>query len=366
MSQTLSVVQACIGGIAGTLAPHPEVVHVARSVIASAIEDGVLLDGRVFGHGQIVSLVLSHDVVDSAVDAHRVAWQAISAAADVARQFKLENAGHGLGADAFHGSLTGTGVSVASLTLNERPAESVLVGLAASTAVGVFNYPLVRAFADPFSSASLVASSGAGFNFEVNDLVGRQKTMIAAPAGLHALLAHATHSDRFVVRTVVTGGGEMAAAASTERSADVTGFAGDDVPAVIARVDGLFPSVAELLRPFHDLPSTPRAPGERLGILYPSALPADDTDSVSPALAELTPRSHALLVQLARGKIVAVRDAFADPSFANTRGRAWHIASWADGLGPFAPRSQRVSEPGQAAHDEAAHDEAYPLRWSDQ
>ncbi|MQC18210.1 MAG: fructose 1,6-bisphosphatase [Chloroflexi bacterium] len=348
MSQTLTVAQAVVGGVAGSLAPHPEVLRTAREALAAAEASPDILDSHVLAHGAAIAVLVSH-ALEGSLAAHRLAWDVIEAAADAARRLKLDAAGHGLGMDAFPGSLRGTGVSLAEVTYGERPAETLMVGLAAQTSIGAFNLPLVRAYADPFTSPGLALS--AGYNFELHDLAAGQKTMLAAPADLHDLVRCGVPGSGYLVKRVATSEGEMLAAASSERACEVTGTDGDDAPVVIARAGGQYPSVDALVAPYLAGPAVLADDGITVALL-PMRLPVDGREAEA---AGPHPRAHLVALHIADGRIVATRDAFADERFDAARAHARGIAAWGAqwGFGALARRTTDVAaggtRPGPAA-----------------
>jgi len=355
MSQVLTVVQALVGGIPGGLSPHLEILSAARGVLTTSDEGSGLLDHRIVAHGSALAVILSH-TIDVTPAAHEAAWGAIAAAADAARRLKLTEAGHGLGADAYLGSLAGTGLSVAELTYAERPSESLLVALGARTTVGVFNQPLARGFADPLAAGG----ASAAFNFEVHDLALGQKAMLATPVDLPDLVACLTRPARYVAKRVVTGDWEIVASASTERVADSTGTPGDDVPVLIARAGGQFPSLDRLLAPYADAPAVIAAPDGRVAPWLPALLPPEEGGTASLAAGD-APRVHALALHVAQGRFVAVRDVFAGPQFDAARARALDASAWLSRLGAFGPR---VDGPGDLDGVEGATPPAAG-RWSE-
>lgn len=287
MPQTLTVVHAPIGGAA---ANHPEVAAAVTEAAQGALS-GPMTDSHVSVWEGMLSLVALHGAGDRDAEVHRAAWDALEAGTQAARAIGAPGLGEGLPVDAFSGTLRGTGLSYAEIVLTERPSGPVVVLLGPGAPVGMLNLPLVRAFANPFTTPRLVTEQGMrrGFNFEVHDLDEPRKRMFPAPSELYDLLACVADADRYVLKSVVTAEGVVVAAASVERRADVLGRgAAGDWPVAIVRTGGDGPTAEELMAAFRPLiiqlpggwvaPAQPRAlafhvAGERL--LDPTDLFAD-------------------------------------------------------------------------------------------
>jgi fructose 1,6-bisphosphatase len=255
MPQTLTVAQALVGGFAGGGPMPEEVVVAARSALARAVEAGVLWDAHAHAHGSMLAVVLSHEAGEGDGDVQRAAWDALAAAADAARDLKLHRAGHGFTVDAFPGTLAGTGVASTELVLAERPSESVVVLLGAGAPAGALNAPLVRAFADPFSTQRLATPRmRRGFMFEVHDAAAGRKAMFAAPADLYELAACLAEPGRYAIRRVVTAEGIVAASASAGDPSGAPGGAdAAESPVTLVRAEGDFPAVREVIAAFAGL-----------------------------------------------------------------------------------------------------------------
>lgn len=309
MPQTLTVVHAPIGGAA---ADHPEVVAAVAEAARQALADGPVTDSRAIVGGGTLSLVALHGAGERDAEVHRALWDALEAGTQAARAVGAPGLGDALPVDAFHGGLRGTGLSHAEVVMTERPSGPMVVLVATQSPVGMLNLPLVKAFANPFTTPRLVTepSMRRGFNFEVHDLDEPRKRMFAAPADLHDLLRYAAEVDRYVLKSVVTGEGVVVAAASVERRADVLGEdAGDDWPVAIVRTGGDGPTVDELMAAFR--PHIVQFPG---GWVAPT-------------------QPRVLAFHVAGERLLDPVDLFADPSF--------------DGLlraqGPFIPREDAAA-----------------------
>ncbi|MDA0271610.1 MAG: fructose 1,6-bisphosphatase, partial [Chloroflexi bacterium] len=253
MSLTLSVIRAALGASAGHEGAHLALLESARNHLALAVQQGTLTDAHAYGVGEGIALLLVHEHGESAEAVHRLAWDTLAAAAEVARGLHLSGAGRDLLTDEFPGSLRAAGPAFAELTLDERPAETVVVLLSTQTATGAYNLPLYRAFADPFNTPGLVLAEALheGFTFEVHDTMLGRKIVFTTPQETYDLLGFIGAPSRFVVKRIASRAtGEVACVASTERIADLGGGSTDDGPVAIVRTHGVFPTTGELTEPF--------------------------------------------------------------------------------------------------------------------
>lgn len=344
MPHTLSAVHGPLGAPAlVSPAVRAEALAAAGESLAEAVKAGSLHDARAELHGDALVLILAHSRGEADSEVHRLAWDALAAGAAVLRRFAPDT-GRGVVAEAFPGHLSGTGASSAELVLNERPTGPLVLLLGAGVAAGVFNLPLVRAFADPFTTPGLVQAPSLrrGFNFEVHDLDQQQKMMFAAPAELHDLLACVASPGRCVVKRIVTPDGGIAAVTSTDQRAQLAGTApADDAPLAIVRSGGDAPALREVLSPFMT-PSVVQAADGRLAVTAP--LRVDDEAPLQLA----HPHLFALGFEWVEGRLTDVVDLFADDSFDDARADAAQLREVLAGQGPFHPRGPRA-EPPRAA-----------------
>lgn len=317
--ETLTLVVAAVGGFVGRTTVHPEVEAAAVAPLAAA--SGELLDDAcVCTVGDHLALLLSHRSGPDAAAVHALAWEALAAAAAAARALGQHEPGRDLLADTFPGSLRAAGPGVAELALLGRPSEPVVLLLADRAGAGAFNLPLLRAFADPFTTAGLVTEEPLrrGFAFEVHDTAQRRKAMLTAPEELADLIGLAAASDRFLLRRIVTRDtGDVAVAVAADGRRDA-GLAPGDRAAALVRCGGAFPAVGEVTAPFAQ-PWPVRGPlgGARLGALAPvprTAAAAGPGDG--------PPRAVALGFQVAAGRLVGPLDLFADAAFDAARREA--------------------------------------------
>ena len=300
--------------------------------VAAAIVAGDLNDGQIRTLGDGLWLLLTHTQGEGSAEVHRIAWEAIEAGAPGT-----------LATDDFPGSLDGTGASVCELSFDERASESLIAFAGVSTSTGVFNLPLYKAFADPFNTAGLVLSDtlSQGSSFEVHDSLEHRKAVFNAPEELYDLLAYIGSPGRFAVKRVIPRAtSSVAAAASTDRLAEVAGMAGHQHPLAIVRCDGDLPTIGEALEPFA-MPALVEgfARGSYLGPWMPVAL-----DDAAPARFDGPPRVVALGFEVALGKLSGPRDLFADPSFDRAREEANHLSDVLRRHGPFEPHRLPLDE----------------------
>ena len=310
--------------------------------LALAVAAGDLLDAQVRTLGTGLWLLLTHTRGENDGDVHRIVWESLDAGAP--GEF---------GVDGFPGQLEGTGASLVELSFDERPNESLIAFAGAGTATGAFNLPLFRSFADPFNTAGLVLSDALsqGASFEVHDSVARRKAVFNAPEELYDLLAYIGTPGRFAIKRVIPrASGHVAAAASTDRIAEVGGLAGHQNPLAVVRCDGDLPTVGEALEPFA-LPALVEGftRGAHLGPWMPVAL-----DDAAPGRFDGPPRAVALAFRVTEGKLDGPRDLFADPSFDRAREEANRLADLLRRQGPFEPHRLPLDEQEQAELPAAA------------
>lgn len=333
MPQTLTVAHTPIGGSAAGV---PEVSSAVHEAARAALADAALTDSSVFVADGGLTVAALHEAGEGDTDVHRVVWNALDAAMSAARAIGAPGLGEGLTVDAFSGSLRGTGLSLAELAMTERPLGPLVVLVGDGAAVGVFNLPLARLFADPFSTPGLVHGPGLrrGFNFEVHDLDEPRKRMFAAPAELHELLQTLADSARYLLQRVVTAEGGVAAVTSSARRADVLGSAArEDAPIAIVRTGGDAPGLDALLRVLR----TPQVTWQGGGQL----------DAVIP---------RAFALHVAGSRLLEGADLTAGSEFDDARRKARNVAGLLGAQGPFAPRQAGVDE-GTSGGD--------PKRWSE-
>jgi len=149
---TLSIIKADTGGFVGHTAVHQDILAIAARRLEEACRDGLLIDGQAQTCGDDLSLIMTHDHGRDANEAHGFAWDTFTVSTEEARRTGLYGVGQDLLSDAFSGDLRGMGPGYAELASQERASEPVICFLADETEPGVWNPPVYRMFADPFST----------------------------------------------------------------------------------------------------------------------------------------------------------------------------------------------------------------------
>jgi fructose 1,6-bisphosphate aldolase/phosphatase len=340
---TFSVIKADVGGYVGHSAMHPELIEEAKSHLGIAQTRGAIVDYHVTSCGDDLELIMTHHqgVDDSGI--HRMAWDVFKACTEVAKRLKLYGAGQDLLVDAFSGTVRGMGPGVAEMEFAEREAEPVIVFMADKTSAGAWNMPLYKMFADPFNTAGLVIapSMHAGFRFEVHDVKDKKRIFFDAPEEIYDLLVFIGATGRYMVKAVYAKNGEIASVSSTERLALIAGkYVGKDDPVCVARCQGIFPAVGEILEPF-TMPHIVQ--GWMRGSHYGPLLPVP-VRQATPSRFDGPPRVIALGFQLANGRLVGPRDMFDDPGFDEARRLCNSLADHMRRHGPFEPHRLPMEE----------------------
>ncbi|RLT35815.1 MAG: fructose 1,6-bisphosphatase [Chloroflexi bacterium] len=344
MSQTLSVIKADIGGWVGHTAVHPELLAHTQAALARAVSDGLVIDAQAHTCGDDLFLIISHERGENDEAVHRLAWETFESGAVIAKRLGLHGAGQDLVADAFTGSVRGAGPGSAELTLEERPSEPVLVFLSDKTAVGAFNLPLYRMFADPFNTPGLIMSEPLhdGFSFEVHDRKEQRKIVLTTPDEAYGLLGLIGSPGRFAVKRVISRRtNEVAAVCSIGDGSQLTGrYLGEDDPAAIVRCQGNFPAVGEALEPF----GTPwLVLGGMRDSHYGPWMPVAEAQA-HPSRFDGPARVVALGFQLHEGRLGLARDLFEDPAYDRARAEANRMMEYMRMHGPFEPHLAAMDE----------------------
>ena len=344
MKVTVSAIKADIGGFVGHSSSHPEILETAREGVDSAKKRGLLIDYHVTRCGDDLQLILTHKHGINYGDIHEMSWNVFVDCTEVAKRLKLHGAGQDLLTDAFSGNVKGMGPGVAEMEIEEREAETIIVFMADKTASGAWNLPLYKMFADPFNTVGLViaANMHGGFSFEVHDVKENKKIMFNAPDEIYDMLVFLGAPSRFAVKAVYhRESGEIAAVSSTQRLSLIAGrYVGKDDPVCIARCQGNFPAVGEILEPFAH-PNI--VEGWMRGSHHGPLLPVGFNNSNCTRF-DGPPRVIAAGFQLCNGKLVGPVDMFDDMAFDNARQEALNIADTFRHLGPFEPHRLPLEE----------------------
>ena len=333
---TVSVIKADVGGLAGHSGIHPDLVKIAHDELAAAVNTGILIDFHVAWVGDDLQLILSHDRGAEDEKVHGAAWDTFSKAADRASELKLCGVGQDFLTTDFQGSIRGMGPSLAEMSFEERKNEAIVIWMADKTSPGGWNFPLYKAFADPFNTIGLVIKPNLheGFRYEVIDIRQDRRIWLTCPEDMYDLLALIGTAGRFVVRSVWTRKGEQVALSSTELLNLERGIhIGKEDPVCIVRAQSQFPALGEIMEPFA-MPHL--VEGWERGAHFGPLMPVAQRES-NPSRNDGPPRVVALGFQLAHGKLIGPRDLFDDPAYDEARAECNRIANLMRRLGPFEP-----------------------------
>lgn len=339
---TFSVLKADVGGFVGHGSVHPDMLEEAKKTLKKEGKD-ILIDSVVTNVGDDINLILTHRKGINSREVHSLAWTTFLNCTEVAKKLKMYGAGQDLLSDAFSGNIKGMGPGIAELEFEERTSEPVIVFMADKTEPGAWNLPLYKMFADPFNTIGLVIDPKmhAGFVFEVLDLIEDKLVTFACPEEIYDLLVFLGASNRYVVKSIYTSSGEIAAVSSTQKLNQMAGrYVGKDDPVLIVRCQSGLPAVGEVLEPF----ANPHlVAGWMRGSHYGPIIPVSQKDAV-PTRFDGPPRVIAMGFQLANGKLVGPQDLFADVAFDKARQTALEIADYIRKMGPFEPHRLPLDE----------------------
>ncbi len=334
---TLSVIKADVGGWVGHSTCHPDMLALARSLVAKGVKRGLLVDGQVLNVGDDVELIMTHHRGEENSDIHEFAWDTFMELTQLAKRMKLYGAGQDMLADAFSGNVKGMGPGVAELHFEERKSEPVIIFMADKTSPGAWNLPLFRIFADPFTTVGLVIDPNMhrGFRFRVIDAIEHKEWILSCPEDMYDLLVLIGTPGRYLIENIYRKkDNEVAAAASSQKLGLLAGrYVGKDDPVMIIRSQSGFPAVGEILEPFafpHLVEGWMR--GSHHGPLMPVAF----KDAI-PSRFDGPPRVIAAGYQLCEGKLLGPMDMFADVAFDEARKEANRVANYMRRHGPFEP-----------------------------
>ncbi len=341
---TLSVIKADVGGWVGHSTSHPEMLALARKIVAEAVQRGLLIDAQVLHVGDDVELIMTHRRGEEDAEIHEFAWNTFLELTELAKKLKLYGAGQDLLADAFSGNVKGMGPGVAELVFEERRSEPVLIFMADKTSPGAWNLPIFRIFADPFNTAGLVIdpSMHRGFRFRVLVVVESKEWILSCPEDMYDLLVLIGASSRYVIENVYRKkDNEVVSVASSQRLGLIAGrYVGKDDPVLIVRCQSGFPAVGEVLEPFafpHLVEGWMR--GSHHGPLMPVGF-----QNASPTRFDGPPRVICAGYQISQGKFIGPMDMFADVAFDEARKEANRMANYMRRHGPFEPHRLGLHE----------------------
>ncbi len=324
MDITITAIKADIGAVGGHTKPSERVISTVRHMVTGRAEKTGLKDFFVGHTGDDIHILMTHTNGSGSATVHKLAFDALMAGTETAKEEGLYGAGQDLLKTAFSGNVKGMGPGVAELTIEERPNEAFLVFPADKTEPGAFNLPLYYAFVEVSRSPGLMLSDDLreGVIFTILDAEHTEadKTIeLHTPEDYLNISTLLFNPHRFVVESIRSRKtGEPIVAASTTRLHNIAGrYVGKDDPIMIVRVQ----------RPF--------AATEEVGAMFATAhfVAGDTRGSHNLALMPVTMNSPAsvyycnpivsgLYFSMHNGKLVGPGDAFADPVFDEVRRKA--------------------------------------------
>jgi fructose 1,6-bisphosphate aldolase/phosphatase len=348
MKVTVSLIKADVGSVAGHSVVADELKTIAEEMLNKAVEDGKIIDFRVFNAGDDLELLMTHRKGIDSTEIHGLAWNVFKKCAEKAKEMKLYGAGQDLLKDAFSGNIRGLGPGVAEMEFTERRSEPIVAFMMDKTEPGAFNLPIFRIFADPFNTAGLVIdpSMHSGFVFEIWDILEHRRVIMKAPEEMYSILALIGCKSRFVIKRVYPKPGKLptdepVAVVSTEKLYQVAGeYVGKDDPVALVRAQSGLPAVGEILEAFafpHLVSGWMR--GSHNGPIMPVPFRYSKCTRF-----DGPPRCIAAGFQICNGKLIGPVDLFDDPAFDYTRMRAMEIAEYIRRHGPFEPHRLSAEE----------------------
>lgn len=255
MRITLSVIKADIGSIGGHIKPSEKLLNTVKNYIASE-GHGLIKDFYVGFTGDDIAVLFTHTKGKANPEIHGLAWKAFLTGTQIAKEQGLYGAGQDLLKSSFSGNVKGMGPAVCEMEFQERPNEPFLFFAADKTEPGAYNLPLYLAFADPMNTPGLLLSPemNKGFKFRIMDVSYTQGDRIielSAPEDLYNIAALLRDNERFVIESIYSKTGEVAAVVSTTRLHNIAGkYTGKDDPVMLVRVQKHFPATGEVLAAF--------------------------------------------------------------------------------------------------------------------
>jgi fructose 1,6-bisphosphate aldolase/phosphatase len=259
---TLTVIKGDVGSKAGHTEPDEEMMQVVRDRIAAS---GLVIDYFVGHAGDDINMIFTHTGEVSDPKIHKLGWDALKAAGDVAEAKGYYGAYQDLLVDAPSHNLRGAGPGVAELTFEHdpvkentnRPRETFLVFAGDKLGPGVFNVPIGYAFMYPYFNGGLLLKSSLrqGFVMRIVDMdqTGDSDSVIDLniPEDNWKIETLLRDPDRFAIKAIYSRylPGEQVASFTTTRLHNIAGkYVGKDDPAGIVRTQLNFPA-PELVLP---------------------------------------------------------------------------------------------------------------------
>ncbi len=346
---TVSVIKADVGSVVGHSRPHPEMLKVAKDILADAQKQGVIEDFYVTRVGDDINLFMSHYKGEGNKDVHGAAWECFQKAARIAKSMKLYAAGQDILTDAFSGNVKGAGPGSAEMSFVERGSEPMLFFMADKTEPSAYTLPLSRIFLDPFTTTGLVIDARAkkGFDVEIQDVIGHRKVVMSSPEETLSILSLLGDTSRYAIKRICSRAGlGPAVVVSTDKLNLTAGkYIGKDDPVCVCRCQSGLPSVGEYTQPFVN---TMLVAGWMRGSHYGAFYPCSPEDS-DPVYFDGPPRICCLGFQLNEGKFQGLEpmgakggdhipvDFFKSDTFDAARANAVKASRLMRSQGPFMP-----------------------------
>ncbi len=253
---TISVIKADVGSIGGHIKPSKKMLEAVEEEIKKKGK-GLIIDYYIGHTGDDISILTTHKKGIGSRKIHKLCYDALLKATEVAKSQGLYGAGQDLLATAFSGNVKGMGPQVAEMEIEEREAEPFLFFMADKTEPGAFNLPLYLAFCDPMYCAGLILSPTLkkGFKFVIMDVSYTEADKVielVSPEEIYDIAILLREPGRFVVESIFSRAtGEQVVAASTTRLRNIAGkYVGKDDPVMLVRTQKDFPATGEILAPY--------------------------------------------------------------------------------------------------------------------
>lgn len=334
MRVTLTVIKGDVGSIGG----HTRPSDLLLSTVKKYVDDNksLLIDYHVGYNGDDVNVLMSHEHGINSVEIHTMAREAFLKGTEIAKSQGLYGAGQDILSDAFAGNVRGTGLGVAEMEFEERPAENFILFTADKTEPGAFNLPLYSIFCDPMKNTGIYLNRKLRKGVKVTcvDVKDSMAIKLYTPEGYLDIGEFLMFPARHVVKSVhMRESNEPVVAATTDRLSYIAGkYVGKDDPAMIFRVQKDFPATEEVCRAFsaaHYVAGNTR--GSHHMPLMPVAInsPASTNYCI--------PMVSSALYSMKNGKFVGPLDGFGDESWDGVRKKALEKAESIREQGFFYP-----------------------------
>ena len=250
MKVTLTAIKADVGGVAGHTKPSDALMQAVNNHIE---QQDILTDWYVGHTGDDVHILMTHNRGTGDEDIHKLAFDALMAGTEVAKQEGLYGAGQDLLSTAFSGNVKGMGPGVCEMEFTERPAEVFTLITADKTEPGAYNLPFYKMFCEPTSNTGLLLNPilTAGVQMNIMDVITGNIASCHVPEDLFVIAAALMYPGRYVVDSVWVQSDdgkwtEPVLDATTDRLSHMAGkYVGKDDPAALLRLQKQFPATEE-------------------------------------------------------------------------------------------------------------------------